>query len=149
MPSRAMPRPPPTPPHTAKAQKSATKKTDRKLGLDVRKALSKAQGFDVSNVFVRARGGAVTLTGTVPDGSQIGQAEEVAKGVRGRQVRIEQDHARRARRRGLTSRGASSCTARRRRGSRPDGFRRFARRNPFLFGGGLRRGCLCAQDDSV
>jgi osmotically-inducible protein OsmY len=68
---------------TAKAQKSATKKTDRKLGLDVRKALGKAQGFDVSNVFVRARGGAVTLTGTVPDGSQIGQAEEVAKGVAG------------------------------------------------------------------
>lgn len=68
---------------TAKTQKSATKKTDRKLGLDVRKALSKAQGFDVSNVFVRARGGAVTLTGTVPDGSQIGQAEEVAKGVAG------------------------------------------------------------------
>lgn len=61
----------------------ATKKTDRKLGLDVRRALSKAQGFDVSNVFVRARGGAVTLTGTVPDGSQIPRAEEIAKGVPG------------------------------------------------------------------
>jgi hyperosmotically inducible protein len=59
------------------------KKVDRKLGLDVRKALSKAQGFDVSNVFVRARGGAVTLTGTVPDGAQIPQAEEIAKGVAG------------------------------------------------------------------
>ncbi|MGF6777415.1 BON domain-containing protein [Paraburkholderia sp. GAS334] len=61
----------------------AMKKTDRKLGLDVRRALSKAQGFDVSNVFVRARGGAVTLTGSVPDGAQIPQAEEVAKGVPG------------------------------------------------------------------
>ncbi|MFM0505069.1 BON domain-containing protein [Paraburkholderia caffeinilytica] len=61
----------------------ATKSTDRKLGLAVRKALGKAQGFDVSNVFVRARGGAVTLTGTVPDGAQIPQAEQVAKGVAG------------------------------------------------------------------
>ncbi|SAL39180.1 transport-associated protein [Caballeronia turbans] len=67
----------------AKAQKSATKKTDRKLGYDVRRALSKAQGFDVSNVFVRARSGAVTLTGTVPEGGQIAQAEEVTKGVPG------------------------------------------------------------------
>jgi osmotically-inducible protein OsmY len=64
---------------SAKAVKSA----DRKLGLSVRKALSKAQGFDVSNVFVRARGGAVTLTGSVPDGAQIPQAEEVAKNVAG------------------------------------------------------------------
>ncbi|WP_207004003.1 BON domain-containing protein [Trinickia mobilis] len=61
----------------------AVKQANRKLGLAVRKALAKAQGFDVSNVFVRARGGAVTLTGTVPDSSQIGQAEEVAKGVPG------------------------------------------------------------------
>jgi hyperosmotically inducible periplasmic protein len=61
----------------------ATKQTNRKLGLAVRKALAKAQGFDVSNVYVRARGGAVTLTGTVPDGSQISQAEEVAKSVPG------------------------------------------------------------------
>ncbi|RAS23443.1 BON domain-containing protein [Paraburkholderia bryophila] len=61
----------------------SVKKTDRALGLQVRKALAKAQGFDVSNVFVRARGGAVTLTGSVPDGAQIPQAEEVAKGVAG------------------------------------------------------------------
>lgn len=65
------------------ASPKTVKKVDRKLGLDVRKALSKAQGFDVSNVFVRARGGAVTLTGTVPDSGQISQAEDVAKGVAG------------------------------------------------------------------
>ncbi|CAH2908460.1 MAG: Predicted periplasmic or secreted lipoprotein [uncultured Paraburkholderia sp.] len=59
------------------------KKADRKLGLDVRKALSKTQGFDVSNVYVRARGGAVTLTGTVPDAAQIPQAEDAAKNVAG------------------------------------------------------------------
>ena len=66
-----------------KAQKSATKKEDRKLGYAVRRALSKAQGFDVSKVYVRARSGAITLTGTVPEGGQIAQAEEVAKGVAG------------------------------------------------------------------
>jgi hyperosmotically inducible periplasmic protein len=68
---------------TTKAQKSATKKEDRKLGYSVRRALSKAQGFDVSNVFVRSRGGAVTLSGTVPEGGQIQQAGEIAKGVPG------------------------------------------------------------------
>ncbi|MGT2473001.1 transporter [Paraburkholderia steynii] len=56
---------------------------DKKLGRDVRKALSKAPGFNVSNVFVKARGGAVVLSGSVPDGSQIPQATEVAKGVAG------------------------------------------------------------------
>ncbi|MFL9961782.1 BON domain-containing protein [Paraburkholderia sediminicola] len=61
----------------------STRATDRKLGRDVRRALSRAQGFNVSNVFVRARGGAVTLTGTVPDGSQIQQAADVARGVPG------------------------------------------------------------------
>jgi len=68
---------------SAKAAKNATKKTDHQLEVDVRRALSKAQGFDVSNVFVKARNGAVVLTGTVPEGNQIGQAEEIAKGVPG------------------------------------------------------------------
>jgi osmotically-inducible protein OsmY len=63
----------------AKAMRAA----DRKLGHDVRRALARAQGFNVSNVFVRARGGAVTLTGSVPDASQIQQAADVAKGVPG------------------------------------------------------------------
>ncbi|HVE10281.1 MAG TPA: BON domain-containing protein [Paraburkholderia sp.] len=56
---------------------------DRKLARDVRRAMAKAQGFDVSNVFVRARSGAVTLTGSVPEGDQIAQAGEIAKGVAG------------------------------------------------------------------
>src|ERR1700709_2650480 len=68
---------------SAKATAKTTKKRDRKMGLDVRKALSKAQGLDISNIFVRARGGAVVLTGSVPDGDQIPKAEEVAKGVSG------------------------------------------------------------------
>jgi osmotically-inducible protein OsmY len=37
----------------------------------------------VSNVFVKARGGVVTLTGSVPDGLQIQQAAEAAMGVPG------------------------------------------------------------------
>jgi hyperosmotically inducible periplasmic protein len=59
------------------------KKADRMLARDVRRAMAKAQGFDVSNVFVKARSGAVTLSGTVPEGDQIAQAGEIAKGVAG------------------------------------------------------------------
>jgi hyperosmotically inducible periplasmic protein len=61
----------------------AMKKADRKLAHDVRRAMAKAQGFDVSNVFVKARSGVVTLSGTVPASEQIAQAEEIAKGVAG------------------------------------------------------------------
>jgi len=56
---------------------------DKKLARDVRKALSQAPNFNVSNVFVKARGGVVTLTGSVPDGLQIQQAAEAAMGVPG------------------------------------------------------------------
>lgn len=66
----------------ASAGKKATK-ADRALGRAVRRALSKTNGFDVSNVFVRARGGAVTLSGSVRSGDQIHQAEDVAKSVQG------------------------------------------------------------------
>ncbi|MGF6289344.1 BON domain-containing protein [Paraburkholderia youngii] len=61
----------------------STRAADRKLGRDVRRALARAQGFNVSNVFVRARGGAVTLTGSVPESGMIQQAADVAKGVPG------------------------------------------------------------------
>ncbi|HEX3635691.1 MAG TPA: BON domain-containing protein [Paraburkholderia sp.] len=56
---------------------------DKQLAHDVRKALSKAPNFNVSNVFVKVRGGVVTLSGSVPDGPQIQQAAEVAKDVPG------------------------------------------------------------------
>ncbi|MCC8400292.1 BON domain-containing protein [Paraburkholderia sp. MMS20-SJTN17] len=62
---------------------TSNRAADRKLGRDVRRALARAQGFNVSNVFVRARSGAVTLTGSVPDGSMIQQAADIAKGVPG------------------------------------------------------------------
>ncbi|CAB3755551.1 BON domain-containing protein [Paraburkholderia humisilvae] len=61
----------------------STKQADRALAKAVRRALGKTPGFDVSGVFVKARGGAVTLSGSVKDGSQIGQAEEVARSVQG------------------------------------------------------------------
>lgn len=61
----------------------AVKKADRQLGRKVRAAISKAQGVDVSNIAVRSRGGAVTLTGSVPDQGQIDKAGDAAKGVAG------------------------------------------------------------------
>lgn len=65
-------------PATGKATKA-----DRALGRAVRRALARAQGFDVSGVFVRARSGAVTLSGTVRTGDQIRQAEDIARSVQG------------------------------------------------------------------
>jgi osmotically-inducible protein OsmY len=59
------------------------KKADRTLGHKVRSALAKAQGINVSSIAVRARGGAVTLSGSVPDQGQVDKAGEVAKGVSG------------------------------------------------------------------
>jgi osmotically-inducible protein OsmY len=56
---------------------------DKTLARDVRKALAKAPNFNVSNVYVKARGGVVTLSGSVPEGPQIQQAADVAKGVPG------------------------------------------------------------------
>jgi hyperosmotically inducible periplasmic protein len=61
----------------------AMKKADRLLARKVRGAMAHAQGFDVSNVFVKSRSGAVTLSGTVPDNGQIAQGGEIAKNVPG------------------------------------------------------------------
>lgn len=68
---------------TSSGSATSSKKADRTLARAVRKALSKAQGFNVSNVFVKARSGAVTLSGTVDSGDQISQAEQVARTVPG------------------------------------------------------------------
>ncbi|MEM5344928.1 BON domain-containing protein [Paraburkholderia azotifigens] len=65
------------------ANPKAVKQQDRALGKKVRAALAKAQGLDVSAINVRARSGAVTLTGTAPDNDQIQKAGDVAKGVAG------------------------------------------------------------------
>jgi hyperosmotically inducible periplasmic protein len=68
---------------TTAAPAASAKKANSQLGRKVRSALAKAQGIDVSNIAVRARGGAVTLTGSVPDQGQIDAAGQVAKGVAG------------------------------------------------------------------
>lgn len=68
---------------TAAPSAKTVKKENRQLGRKVRSALAKAQGIDVSNIAVRARGGAVALTGSVPDEGQIDKAGTVAQGVAG------------------------------------------------------------------
>jgi osmotically-inducible protein OsmY len=68
---------------TAAENVKAGKRANHELGRKVRGALTKTQGLDVSNIAVRARAGAVTLTGTVPDQGQIDSAGEAAKGVAG------------------------------------------------------------------
>jgi len=67
---------------SAPSAKSAST-ADRALARSVRHALARAQGFDVSGVFVRARSGAITLSGTVRNSDQIRQAEEITKNVQG------------------------------------------------------------------
>jgi hyperosmotically inducible periplasmic protein len=65
------------------ASTKSVKKANSQLGRKVRSALSKTQGVDVSSIAVRARGGAVTLTGSVPSQAQIDAAGQAAKGVAG------------------------------------------------------------------
>ncbi|MFM0592776.1 MULTISPECIES: BON domain-containing protein [Paraburkholderia] len=53
------------------------------LSRAVRQALARAPGFNVAGVFVRARDGAVFLSGTVHSADQIRQAEQIARTVPG------------------------------------------------------------------
>jgi osmotically-inducible protein OsmY len=59
------------------------KAANRALGRKVRTALSKTKGLSVANITVRARGGAVTLAGTVPEQQQVDLATQAAQGVAG------------------------------------------------------------------
>jgi hyperosmotically inducible periplasmic protein len=68
---------------SAKQTAKATKSADRALQRKVRSALAKAKGISVSNITVRARSGAVTLQGSVPEQPQSDQATQVAQGVAG------------------------------------------------------------------
>jgi osmotically-inducible protein OsmY len=61
----------------------AAKTANRQLGRKVRSALAKTKGLSVANITVRARGGAVTLAGTVPEQQQIDLATQSAQGVAG------------------------------------------------------------------
>jgi osmotically-inducible protein OsmY len=49
----------------------------------VRRALSRTPGLNPSGIHVRSRNAAVTLTGRVPQRSQIARASSTARSVRG------------------------------------------------------------------
>ncbi|MCP3713239.1 BON domain-containing protein [Paraburkholderia sp. CNPSo 3274] len=53
------------------------------LASDVRRALVRTPGLNSMNIHVRVRGGIVTLTGSVPQHSQIARAGNAARSVRG------------------------------------------------------------------
>ncbi|MEX3855943.1 BON domain-containing protein [Paraburkholderia sp. BR10923] len=67
---------------TAPSDKGSNQ-TNRALARKVRGALTRTQGLNVSSISVRARGGAVVLTGSVPTRSQIDVAGDAAKSVPG------------------------------------------------------------------
>ncbi|CAB3803774.1 hypothetical protein LMG28614_05885 [Paraburkholderia ultramafica] len=60
-----------------------TKAENRALQRKVRSTLSKTKGVSVANITVRARGGDVTLAGSVPEQSQIDLATQATQGVPG------------------------------------------------------------------
>jgi hyperosmotically inducible periplasmic protein len=64
------------------ATRSAARSANHKLERAVRKALDSAK-VEASDIRVVARGGKVSLDGTVTDASMIDQATEAAKGVSG------------------------------------------------------------------
>jgi osmotically-inducible protein OsmY len=70
-------------PTAAPTTSNSTKAGNRQLEKDVRRALSKTKGIDVSGITVLAKGGAVTLVGKVPDSGQAELATQAAKRVAG------------------------------------------------------------------
>jgi hyperosmotically inducible periplasmic protein len=58
-------------------------RSDPLLVRDVRRALVAAPGVNSMNIHVQVRGGIVTLTGWVPQHSQIARAGHAARSVRG------------------------------------------------------------------
>ena len=64
---------------TPKAERQANRALRRK----VYAALAKHKEIDAGDISITAKGGAVMISGTVPDASQINTVAEVAKGVAG------------------------------------------------------------------
>ncbi|WP_395064445.1 BON domain-containing protein [Paraburkholderia silvatlantica] len=58
-------------------------RSDTMLAGDVRRALVRTPGLNSMNIQVRVRSGIVTLTGSVPQHSQIARAGNAARSVRG------------------------------------------------------------------
>ncbi|QCP50269.1 BON domain-containing protein [Trinickia violacea] len=61
----------------------SARKADRALRRQVYAAIGKHKEISAGNISVVARGGAVTLNGTVTDASQVNEVAEIAKGVPG------------------------------------------------------------------
>ena len=61
----------------------ATRQANRALRRKVYAALAKHKEIDAGDISITAKGGAVMISGTVPDASQINTVAEVAKGVAG------------------------------------------------------------------
>ncbi|MEM5294716.1 BON domain-containing protein [Burkholderia sp. JPY481] len=59
------------------------RQANRALRRQVYAAIGKHKEISAGNISVIAKGGAVTLSGTVTDASQINQVAEIAKGVPG------------------------------------------------------------------
>lgn len=60
-----------------------TRAANRALQKKVRATLARTKGLTVGNITVKARGGAVTLAGSVPEQAQIELATNAAQGVAG------------------------------------------------------------------
>jgi hyperosmotically inducible periplasmic protein len=61
----------------------ATRQANRALRRKVYAALAKHKEIDAGDISITAKGGAVLITGTVQEASQINTVTEVAKGVAG------------------------------------------------------------------
>ena len=67
----------------AAAPATSNKSADRALAKAVKRALTKSKEIDASNIYVRARSGAIRLSGFVPQNDQIQMATDTTKGVSG------------------------------------------------------------------
>ncbi|SDB92336.1 BON domain-containing protein [Paraburkholderia lycopersici] len=67
----------------AVAVSSHRSRPDSALVRDVRRAFTRTPGLNFANVHVAGRNGVITLTGSVPQRSQIGRAGNAARSVRG------------------------------------------------------------------
>lgn len=61
----------------------SARKADRALRRKVYAAIGKRKKISAGNIGIVARGGAVTLSGTVTDAAQVNEVAEIAKGVSG------------------------------------------------------------------
>ncbi|PXW25490.1 BON domain-containing protein [Paraburkholderia caballeronis] len=67
----------------SRSEYRAKRAANRRLERQVRTALARDGRVSVSNITVRARDGAVTLQGSVPEAPQLDRATQAAKGVAG------------------------------------------------------------------